>query len=108
MGILDQQRCIFMNMRLLLEECMLAKMTTTDTEYGTATTAKGYDSRAITWSTDQAMAFAKWIAAYILSDIQICGSYQTLDGLSIKLNRAQAIIQIQETHRAKPTKRLHD
>lgn len=86
---------------------MVVKIIDDEIESGTATSLNGYESRDIALSAEQALAFAKYIAARLLKEIQICGSRQTLSGLSVNLNRTRAILHVEEMRSEQNDSRFH-
>ncbi len=75
---------------------MVAKIIADNIEGGTNATPNGHEAPGIVLSAEQALTLAIGIATRILIEIQICGSQQILSGLSVNLNRTQAIFQLEE------------
>ena len=86
---------------------MVAKIIPAGIEGGNAVYAQTYGERVIALSAEHGMVLAKGIATRILSEIHIRGSQQTLSELSANLNRARAILQIEEIRGQRHYIRFH-
>ncbi len=86
---------------------MVTKIIADEIVGSTVASPNRHKRRDVALSSEQALVFAKNIAAHILSEIQVCGSLQTLSGLSAKLNRYRAILQVMELRREQNDLRIH-